>query len=82
MAQGQGGQDYKSALQEILQSRDAGLPEYRLAGTMGPDHQKLFRVEVVIGGEVSAEGVGASKKEAEQDAARKTLEKVRSDPSR
>ena len=71
-------QDHKSALQEELQSREEPLPEYRLAGTTGPDHQKLFRVEVLLKGEVIAEGVGGSKKEAEQDAARLALEKTRS----
>ena len=42
------GQDYKSALQEYLQSHDQPLPEYRLAGTVGPDHRKLFQVDVVV----------------------------------
>ena len=37
------GQDYKSALQELLQSRDLPLPDYRLVGTAGPDHRKLLR---------------------------------------
>ena len=45
------GRDYKSALQELVQSRDQPPPDYRVAGTMGPDHQKLFRVEVVVQGE-------------------------------
>ena len=49
-------QDYKSALQELLQARDRPLPEYRLAGTVGPDHRKLFQVEVVVGGEALARG--------------------------
>src|SRR5205814_9756015 len=48
---GIGGGDSKSALQEHLQSQDRGLPEYRLAGTIGPDHQKVFHVEVVVDGE-------------------------------
>jgi ribonuclease-3 len=74
------GQDFKSALQEQLQSRDEPLPEYRLAGTMGPDHQKLFRVEVAVRGQALAEGTGGSKKEAEQEAARLALEKIRSNP--
>lgn len=74
---GVAGQDYKSALQEYLQSHDRGLPEYRLAGTIGPDHRKLFQVEVVVGGEVMAEAIGSSKKEAEQEAARLALEKLR-----
>ena len=38
-------QDYKSTLQEWLQSRDLPLPEYRLAGSLGPDHRKLFEID-------------------------------------
>jgi ribonuclease III len=72
------GQDHKSTLQEFLQSRDRPLPEYRLAGTIGPDHRKQFRVEVVVNGDALAEGVGPSKKEAEQESARLALEKLRS----
>jgi ribonuclease III len=73
-----GSQDYKSALQELLQARDQPLPEYRLVGTMGPDHRKLFQVEVVVNGEALAESTGPSKKEAEQDAARVALDKLKS----
>ena len=72
-----GSQDYKSALQELLQARDQPLPEYRLVGTMGPDHRKLFQVEVVVNGEPLAESTGPSKKEAEQDAARVALDKLK-----
>jgi len=75
---GVSGDDYKSALQELLQARDLGLPEYRLAGTLGPDHRKQFQVEVAVQGEVVAEAIGSSKKEAEQEAARAALEKLRS----
>jgi ribonuclease III len=71
------GQDHKSALQEYLQSHDEPLPEYRLAGTVGPDHRKLFQVQVTVRGEVLADGIGPSKKEAEQDAARVAIEKLR-----
>ena len=53
---GVAGQDYKSALQELLQSRDQPLPEYRLVGTIGPDHRKLFEVEVVVNGERAGGG--------------------------
>jgi ribonuclease-3 len=74
---GVSGSDYKSALQEYLQSREETLPEYRLAGTVGPDHRKLFRVQVAVRDEVVAEAVGPSKKEAEQEAARVALEKIR-----
>jgi ribonuclease-3 len=71
------GYDHKSALQEYLQSRDRPLPEYRIAGTIGPDHRKLFRVEVVVQGEALASATGASKKEAEQEAARLALEMLK-----
>jgi len=68
--------DYKSALQELLQSRERGLPEYRLVASIGPDHRKLFQVEVVVQGERIAEAAGRSKKEAEQEAARAALEQL------
>ena len=74
-------QDYKSALQELLQSREMPLPEYRLAGTLGPDHRKLFEIDVVVRGERLASGTGPSKKEAEQDAARATLDKLKAGAS-
>src|SRR5262245_42401056 len=74
---GVAGQDYKSALQELLQARDLPLPDYRLVGTIGPDHQKQFEVEVVVNGEPLAHATGPSKKEAEQEAARAALEGLR-----
>src|SRR4029077_14737761 len=67
---GLSGLDHKSSLQEYLQSNGQSLPEYRLAGTLGPDHRKLFQVEVVVRGETIASAIGPSKKEAEQEAAR------------
>jgi len=74
------GGDHKSALQEYLQSNDAPLPEYRLAGTVGPDHRKLFQIQVVVRDEVLAEAIAPSKKEAEQEAARLALEKLNASP--
>jgi ribonuclease III len=71
-----GGCDYKSALQELVQGRDLPLPEYRLVGTAGPDHQKQFHVQVVVKGEAVGQAIGPSKKEAEQEAARAALEKL------
>jgi len=68
--------DYKSALQELLQARELPLPEYRLVGSVGPDHGKLFQVEVIVRGERIGEASGRSKKEAEQEAARAALEKL------
>lgn len=67
------GRDYKSLLQEQLQGLGRPLPIYRVAGELGPDHRKLFRVEVVVGPDVVAEGSGRTKKEAEQEAAKSAL---------
>ena len=68
--------DRKSALQEYLQGRGDQPAEYKLAGESGPDHQKIFRVEVWVKGERMASAEGSTKKEAEQKAARSTLEKL------
>jgi len=70
---GVAGQDYKSGLQELVQARSQPLPEYRLVGTFGPDHEKRFEVEVLVEGEALARASGPSKKEAEQEAARLAL---------
>jgi ribonuclease-3 len=74
---GAAGHDYKSALQELLQGRELPLPDYRLVGTVGPDHQKQFHVEVIVNGESLGQATGPSKKEAEQEAARAALDKFR-----
>jgi ribonuclease-3 len=76
---GVAGQDYKSALQELVQARELPLPEYRLIGTLGPDHQKRFQVEVVVKGEPLGQAIGPSKKDAEQEAARAALERLSSE---
>lgn len=68
--------DRKSALQEFLQGKGNPPAEYRLAGETGPDHQKLFYVEVWSLGEMLASGQGNTKKEAEQKAARLALERL------
>ena len=70
------GQDYKSALQERLQALGRPLPEYRVAGQAGPDHRKVFSVEVVVNGDVLGTASGKAKKEAEQEAARLALERL------
>jgi ribonuclease III len=70
------GQDYKSALQERVQALGRPLPEYRIAGEAGPDHRKVFSIEVVVGGEVLGAASGKAKKEAEQEAARIALERL------
>ena len=74
---GVAGQDFKSALQELLQAREMPLPEYRLVAAFGPDHRKQFEIEVVVRGEPLASATGSSKKDAEQEAARAALEKLR-----
>jgi ribonuclease III len=68
--------DRKSALQEFLQGRGQPPAEYRLAGESGPDHQKLFMIEVWVNSECLASGEGSTKKEAEQRAARRALEQL------
>jgi len=69
-------EDWKSALQEYLQSGGRGLPVYRLAGEIGPDHRKSFVVEIVVDGDVVATAEGRSKKEAAQAAAKAALERL------
>ena len=68
--------DWKSALQEYLQSGGRGLPVYRLAAEVGPDHRKSFVVEIVVEGDVIASAEGRSKKEAAQAAAKAALERL------
>ena len=75
--EGVSAQDYKSALQELVQARNHPLPEYRVIGAAGPDHRKLFDVEVLLAGEPLARATGPSKKEAEQEAARLALDRLR-----
>ena len=70
------GRDHKSRLQERVQALGRPLPYYRVAGEVGPDHRKLFHVEVVVGDDVIAQGMGRTKKEAEQEAARLALQAI------
>ncbi len=66
--------DHKSALQEWLQQRARSPVEYRIRSESGPEHQKVFEVEVWHGGERLSTSTGRSKKEAEQQAASAALE--------
>lgn len=68
--------DRKSALQEFLQGRGRPPAEYRLTGESGPDHRKKFQVEVWVDGACLAAGQGNTKKEAEQQAAERALERL------
>jgi ribonuclease-3 len=69
--------DYKSGLQEYLQSARKAPAEYQVVEETGPEHQKTFTVEVVAGEDAVARGRGTSKKAAEQEAARAALERLR-----
>jgi len=62
--------DFKSQLQEYTQKIYKALPKYSLSDEAGPAHDKTFRVELSLNGEILAAGEGKSKKEAEQEAAR------------
>jgi len=68
--------DYKSELQEFVQSRYHLTPSYRLIEAIGPDHDKKFIVEVMVGDMVLGRGMGKSKKIAEAEAARSALEQL------
>lgn len=78
VADGKQGQDYKSLLQEGAQSQFKASPRYRVVGETGPDHEKIFEVEVAIGTETLARSTGRSKKEAEQAAAKDALGRLAS----
>ncbi|HYR51584.1 MAG TPA: ribonuclease III, partial [Candidatus Dormibacteraeota bacterium] len=65
--------NYKSMLQEYVQGEFKTHPQYRISSENGPDHQKLFAVEVVVNGRTLGRGHGSNKKEAEQEAARDAL---------
>jgi len=66
--------DYKTALQELVQQKKNQTIQYTLVGESGPDHDKQFRVELSINGEVIGSGTGTSKKRAEQEAAKTAIE--------
>ncbi len=62
--------NYKSLLLEYAQGHAMGHPHYRVVHEDGPDHAKVFSVEVAISGENVGRGTGKSKKQAEQEAAK------------
>ncbi|MCL2079375.1 MAG: ribonuclease III [Oscillospiraceae bacterium] len=65
--------DYKSMLQEHIQTKPNLTLEYKTVGEEGPDHNKTFTVEVSVGGQVKGKGTGKSKKAAEQAAAKQAI---------
>ncbi len=73
---GKGYEDYKTMLQEKMQKGNTGKVTYQTIAETGADHNKSFSVEVLIDGEVICSGMGRSKKDAEQHAARLALKKI------
>ena len=68
--------DFKTALQELVQRKKNQTLSYLLLEESGPDHDKTFRVEVTLNGEVVGTGSGSSKKRAEQAAAEVAIERL------
>jgi ribonuclease-3 len=69
--------DYKTAVQEMSQVLFREMPRYVVISETGPDHDKRFETSLMIGERVIATGMGRSKKEAEQLAAKMALEELR-----
>lgn len=70
------GRDFKSELQEFLSANGQSLPEYHLIRESGPPHDRQFCFQVLINGQSISEGIGKSKKIAQQAAAAQALEKL------
>lgn len=68
--------DHKTTLQELVQRESGQVLTYRLTGESGPDHAKVFTMEVDLNGKTVGSGSGRSKKEAEQMAAKAAIEKL------
>ncbi len=66
--------DYKTQLQELVQQKRNQVLAYSLVSASGPDHDKLFAVDVMLNGTVVGKGQGSSKKRAEQNAARNAID--------
>ena len=71
--------DFKTALQELVQRESGRVLSYRLMGESGPDHAKVFSVEVDLDGKPIGAGEGRSKKEAEQNAAKAAMARLRAE---
>ena len=65
--------DFKTALQETVQRHSGQVLSYELIGEEGPDHDKTFRMQVLLNGKPVGKGAGRTKKEAEQAAAKDAL---------
>ena len=71
--------DYKSLLQEICQRIYRVYPQYRMVKNSGPEHERIFWMEVTIGNKTYGTGIGKNKKSAEQEAARMAYEAIEND---
>ncbi|MDL1969422.1 MAG: ribonuclease III [Candidatus Desulfofervidaceae bacterium] len=71
--------DYKTLLQNWLQRDYHTLPRYRILKTSGPDHNKQFKVGVFVNNELWGQGIGRSRKAAEQAAAKEALKRLKND---
>ncbi len=69
--------DAKSRLQEIVQAKGLLAPKYEVFKEVGPDHAKKFTIKVVVDGKSLGEGKGKNKSEAEQQAAKKAMMKIK-----
>ena len=69
-------QDYKTALQELVQKESGQELSYHLVGESGPDHDKRFAIQVTLNGKVIGHGEGRSKKEGEQMAAQEAIKNL------
>jgi ribonuclease-3 len=69
-------ENFKSILLEHLQAQGLGVPRYSVVKEEGPDHERVFTVEVHVNSEVKGRGKGRSKKEAEQQAAAEAIESL------
>jgi ribonuclease-3 len=76
-----GSRDFKSRVQEIVQARGQRSPQYFLLRSEGPDHERVFHVELRVGDAALGQGEGRSKVEAEQAAARQALDALSEDES-
>jgi len=72
-----GMKDHKTVLQEKLQENGNVLINYEVIKTIGPDHDKIFIVQVACNGKVLSTGEGKTKKQAEMQAAQKALEDMK-----
>jgi ribonuclease-3 len=69
-------QNYKSELLELSQAKGKGIPRYQTMKEEGPDHDRTFTIQVLIGNDALGVGVGKNKKEAEQAAAEEAIQKL------